>query len=65
MYVPNSYLIFLRQKVAKVFKGKKMPGQMGNVFRTNHGLKVRTMSEYARNSLCLDVVASKCVTAIT
>ncbi|XP_023683364.1 large ribosomal subunit protein uL3m [Paramormyrops kingsleyae] len=25
---------------AKVFKGKKMPGQMGNVYRTSFGLKV-------------------------
>uniref|UniRef100_A0A671M6D1 Large ribosomal subunit protein uL3m n=1 Tax=Sinocyclocheilus anshuiensis TaxID=1608454 RepID=A0A671M6D1_9TELE len=25
---------------AKVFKGKKMPGRMGNIYDTNHGLKV-------------------------
>ncbi|XP_076865615.1 large ribosomal subunit protein uL3m [Brachyhypopomus gauderio] len=25
---------------AKVFKGKKMPGRMGNIYRTNFGLKV-------------------------
>nr|XP_056713043.1 39S ribosomal protein L3, mitochondrial [Euleptes europaea] len=31
-------------KVAKVFKGKKMPGQMGNWFRTTRGLKVWRVS---------------------
>lgn len=31
-------------KVAKVFKGKKMPGQMGNRFRTSLGLKVWRIS---------------------
>ncbi|KAH0627271.1 hypothetical protein JD844_002792 [Phrynosoma platyrhinos] len=32
-------------KVAKVFKGKKMPGQLGNWFRTTKGLKVRLVSD--------------------
>ncbi|XP_054848115.1 39S ribosomal protein L3, mitochondrial [Eublepharis macularius] len=31
-------------KVARVFKGKKMPGQMGNRFRTVRGLKVWRVS---------------------
>ncbi|XP_042331723.1 39S ribosomal protein L3, mitochondrial [Sceloporus undulatus] len=31
-------------KVAKVFKGKKMPGQLGNWFRTTKGLKVWRVS---------------------
>ncbi|CAI5788327.1 ribosomal L3, mitochondrial [Podarcis lilfordi] len=31
-------------KVARVFKGKKMPGRMGNVFRTTVGLKVWRIS---------------------
>jgi len=30
----------LHQDPAKVFKGKKMPGRMGNVYDTVHGLKV-------------------------
>ncbi|XP_061443125.1 large ribosomal subunit protein uL3m isoform X2 [Rhineura floridana] len=31
-------------KVARVFKGKKMPGQMGNISRTTFGLKVWRVS---------------------
>ena len=34
------------QKAAKVYRGKKMPGKMGNIYRTSFGLKVS--SEYTR-----------------
>ncbi|PKU40602.1 39s ribosomal protein mitochondrial [Limosa lapponica baueri] len=29
------------QKAAKVYRGKKMPGKMGNIYRTSFGLKVK------------------------
>lgn len=43
-------LLFLspcHQDPAKVFKGTKMPGRMGNTYNTNFGLKVR-LSEYIK-----------------